>query len=126
MPFALALAARSVVMIGMRCAERGGADFHFVLARDLAAGGVDDEMDFPVLDHVERVGPAFAELEELASRDAGGVQRGGGAAGGENLKPRSAKSRATAMTFGLSASFTLMKMLPARGKRPCAAICALA
>ncbi len=54
---------------GLRGAERGhdrhamrdsgGADLHLVAPRGHAAGRVDDEGDFAVLDHVEHVGPAL-------------------------------------------------------------------
>ena len=37
MPFALACAARTVVMIGIFLRQRGVADLHFVFARDFAA-----------------------------------------------------------------------------------------
>ena len=61
--------------------EGGGADADFVLAGDGAGGGVDDEGDFAVLEHVEDVGAAFVELEEAHDGDAGGFERGGGAGG---------------------------------------------
>ena len=72
--------------------ERGGADLHFVLARDGAGGRVDDERDLAVLEHVEDVGAAFVQLEEALDRDAGVLERGGGAGGAvdpeaERLQP---------------------------------------
>src|SRR5262245_42683746 len=61
-------------------AAGGAADLHFVFASGFAARGVDDEGEFAVLQHVESVGAAFAELVELLNRDAGFLEHGGGAA----------------------------------------------
>jgi hypothetical protein len=63
-------------------AAGGAADFDLVLTRGLATRGVNDEGQFAVLQHVERVGPAFGELEELLHRHSGGTERRGGAASG--------------------------------------------
>src|SRR6266516_5334764 len=56
-----------------------GADFHLVSARGLACGGVDRELDFAVLQQVERIGPAFGNLEYALDSQSGLFQHASGA-----------------------------------------------
>ena len=66
--------------------DGGRADFDFVGARRGAARRVDDELDFLVLEQVNRVGPALGELENALHFQPGLFQNGGGAAGGDQFK----------------------------------------
>src|ERR1041385_26621 len=51
--------------------DGGGADADLVRARGLAGRRVDDELDLTVLEQIERVGPAFGELEDALHLEAG-------------------------------------------------------
>ena len=86
MPCRLALAARRVVMMGMRWATAAVRILTSSSRGVLPRGGVDDEADLAVLDHVEDVGAALGELEEVRDGDAGGLDGGGGAGGGVDLE----------------------------------------
>jgi len=44
--------------------DRRAANLNFVFPRGFAARGVDDESDLVVLDHIDDVRPAFAQLEK--------------------------------------------------------------
>ena len=90
---------------GLGAAQRGhdrrvgingrGADFHFVGARRLAGGRVDDELDFPVLQKVNRVGPAFGQFENALNFQPGLLQTAAVPLVATNSKPRSANCFAT-------------------------------
>src|SRR5258708_6114318 len=68
--------------------DSGGADFDFVGTRGLAGGGVYDELKFSVLQEVHRVGPAFGELEDASDGEAGFLEHGSGAAGGDQFETK--------------------------------------
>ena len=91
-------------------------DFKGALIVSATAGRIDDELDLSVLDQIAHVRPAFRDLEHLRHCDPGSGKRVGRAGVAIIPKPSSAYSRATAITFGLSMSLTLMKTLPAIGK----------
>lgn len=64
----------------------GGTDLVFVLTRDLAGGRVDDELDLAVLDHIDRIGPAFVDLGQASDRHAVIGQDLGGAASRKDVE----------------------------------------
>lgn len=65
---------------------RSGADFYFVLARGCAAGSVDDELNFFILQKIDDVRAAFHEFLHALDFEAGFFQYIGGAGGGQELK----------------------------------------
>src|SRR5437016_1857337 len=44
--------------------DSGAADFHFVFSWGLTARRIDDEINLIVLDHVDDMGPSFAQLKK--------------------------------------------------------------
>ena len=62
-------------------AERSGSNFDFVLARNLSARGVDDELDLTVFDEVENVRAARADFKNPGNLDSSGREGGGRAFG---------------------------------------------
>ena len=77
-------------------------------------------------DQVHDVGPAFVHFEHFVAGDAGGVQRRGGAARGDQFESQGDKFLASGTMWRLSRSFTLRKIVPLRGRLCPAASCALA
>src|SRR5260221_11308813 len=75
------------------------ADFHLVRARALAGRGVDDELDFPILEQVHRVGPAFGELEDALHFQPGFFQDRGCARSGRQFKTQLGKEPGDARHF---------------------------
>ena len=69
----------------------GGADLDLVRARRGAAGRVDDQLDFLVLEQVDRVGPAFLQLVNALHLQPRLFQNGGRAAGGDQFKAQFGK-----------------------------------
>ena len=53
---------------GVECC---GANFDFIFTSFLTGGGVDDELDIAVFEHVEDVGAAFGKFEDLLAWDMG-------------------------------------------------------
>src|SRR5438552_55701 len=71
-------------VVGDAARQRGGADRFRVGVRGARRlGGVDDEVDLAVLDHVDDVRPALGHLVHLRHRDAVRAEDRGGAARGE-------------------------------------------
>ncbi len=56
------------------------------VAGPFSCGGVDDELDFAVLDHVGDVRPAFGELVDALDFNAGSAQHGERSAGGDDVE----------------------------------------
>ena len=67
-------------VIGDAPMHRLAADRIGLEDRLLALGGVDDQIDLVVLDHVDDVRPALAHLVDAPALDAGGLERRGRAA----------------------------------------------
>src|SRR5882672_4469268 len=63
-----------------------GADFYFVSAWSLTRRGIDDEMDFAVLQEINGVRTAFVELKDSAHLESGSGEHGGGAVGGNEFE----------------------------------------
>src|SRR5690606_7920606 len=53
-----------------------------------ALGGVDDQGDFVVLDHVDHVRTTLGHLVHATNRQAGGLDHLGGAGGGDHLEAK--------------------------------------
>src|SRR3954469_26013907 len=79
--FAGGLGAGDGGVVGHAARERGDADGARVGVRSARGlGGVDDESDLPVLDHVDDMRPALGHLVHLGHRDAMRGEHRGGAA----------------------------------------------
>src|SRR5262249_48688329 len=107
-----------------RAPDRGG-----IRQRLHALGRVEDELDLAVLERVDDVGPALQHLVDPRHREAGGLQRLGRAAGGDQLEAHLGEGAgrgdgagwggggAGARASSLWASLTEMNPVPATGRR---------
>src|SRR5260370_10849777 len=64
----------------------GGANSHFIGARGLAGGRVDDEVQFAIFEKVERLGTALGKLEDSADFQAGLFQHASRSAPGDDVE----------------------------------------
>src|SRR3954447_11631871 len=67
--------------------QRGSADCIVVLLRQLSERRVDQQLNLPREQQIDRVGSAFIHLEHSLGWDATGPEIPGGAVGSENPKP---------------------------------------
>ena len=92
----------------------------------LAFGGIDDEADLVVLDHVDDVRSTFAYLVDPPAPDAAVGQRPSRTARGHDLESPLVEDQAQRDRGGLSVSLTLISAVPWRGSETPEADCALA
>ncbi len=67
------------------------ADDHLILTRLFAAGSINDELHFPIFDHIDDMGASLREFVETVHYDAGFREKRGGSVRGKNFKSQSEK-----------------------------------
>ena len=111
---------------GHAVGNSGAPDRFLVAERMRAGGGVDDQLQRPALQQIDRVGPAFIHFEDRLALDAGALNRCGGAARRGQLEAELGEPLRHSTASALWRSLTLMKTVPLSGSGVPALSCAFA